>query len=195
MFPKFLVYGLAALALVRATSFQVNFAVSFDTAVTAGVEAGNYYLVNVGTNETLFGVGKGQPVYTSSVSGTPGPLAQWKVEIGAGPNEYKFINIGLGYTTSANNGQLYVSYGPGGDRPINIVTQVQGNADTFTITLSGYGTWSSYWDTYYKRTQVGFAKEYGKPRTVVEIRTCCLNGDGDQYKVAWAIQYCWFWAC
>jgi hypothetical protein len=47
-----------------------------ETAVTAGVEAGNYSLVNVGKNETLFGAGKGQPVYMKSALSTPEPLSQ-----------------------------------------------------------------------------------------------------------------------
>jgi hypothetical protein len=94
MLPKFLACGLAALALVRATPFQVNLAGGksppytlfspihrvnlqpLETAVTAGVEAGNYSLVNVGKNETLFGAGKGQPVYMKSALSTPEPLSQ-----------------------------------------------------------------------------------------------------------------------
>ncbi|KAJ7348094.1 hypothetical protein DFH08DRAFT_936749 [Mycena albidolilacea] len=164
MLPKFLACGLAALALVRATPFQVNIAVFFDTAVTAGIEAGNYCIVNIGRNETLSGVGKGQPAYTESTPGMPGPLAQWKVEPAVGSNEFKFFNIGLNSSTSTNNGQLYVSYGPGDLSLTHAVTPVQGKADTFTpevliqstkITRILYGgAWTTYWDSYYKRTQV-----------------------------------------
>ncbi|KAJ6598308.1 hypothetical protein DFH09DRAFT_1131525 [Mycena vulgaris] len=132
MLPKFLACGLAALALVRATPFQVNVAVSFDTAVTAGIEAGNYYLVNVGRNETLFGEGRG-PVFVKSIPGTPGPLAQWKVEPGAGSNEYKFLNIGLDYGTAGNNGCLYFWSGARDQSRTHAVTPVQGKADTFIV--------------------------------------------------------------
>ncbi|KAJ6534946.1 hypothetical protein B0H19DRAFT_1323080 [Mycena capillaripes] len=163
MLSKFLAFGLATLALVRATPFQVNIAVSFDTAVTAAVDPGNYYLVNVGRNETLFGAGKGQPVYTNNITATPGPLGQWRVEPVAGSSEYRFFNIGLDSSTSANNGLLYVAYGPSDLSLTHIITPVQGQADTFIvrtlayfprepevliqptkITQPRYGTWGAY---------------------------------------------------
>ncbi|KAJ6566591.1 hypothetical protein B0H19DRAFT_1257793 [Mycena capillaripes] len=163
MLPKFLACGFAALALVRATPFKVNIE-SFDTAITAAVEAGNYYLVNIGRNETLFGAEKGKPVYTANTPGTPGPLAKWKVEPGAKSNEYKLFNIALDSSTSTNNGVLYVSYGPGDLSLTHIVTPVQGQADTFTpevliqsikITLPIRGTWSTQkWDPNYEHYQV-----------------------------------------
>ncbi|KAJ6491524.1 hypothetical protein DFH09DRAFT_1453312 [Mycena vulgaris] len=133
MLPKFLACGLAALAFVRATPSQVNIAVSFDTAVTAGpVQAGNYYLVNVGRNETAYAGSRWRNVITKSIPSTPDPLAQWKAEPGAGSNEYKFFNIGLGCGMSNNNGCVYESCHDH-DRPsAYVVTPVQGKADTFT---------------------------------------------------------------
>ncbi|KAJ6491526.1 hypothetical protein DFH09DRAFT_1338494 [Mycena vulgaris] len=160
MLPKFLACGLAALAFVRATPSQVNIAVSFDTAVTAGpVQAGNYYLVNVGRNETIFSGDRFHQVVTKRIPSTPDPLAQWKVEPGAGSNEYKFFNIGLGCGMSNNNGCVYESCRS--QPSAYVVTPVQGKADTFTpevliqstkITHSQYGlpnAWTAVqWDPY-----------------------------------------------
>ncbi|KAJ6491531.1 hypothetical protein DFH09DRAFT_1208163, partial [Mycena vulgaris] len=156
----FLACGLAALALVRATPFQVNIAVSFDTAVTAGpVEAGNYYLVNVGRNETAFAGNRWRSVVTKSIPSTPDPLAQWKVEPGAGSNEYKFFNIGLGCGMSNNNGCVYESCR--GQPSTYVVTPVQGKADTFTV----HSVWiTGPWDPHnYQDNQVCYRKNVGSP--------------------------------
>ncbi|KAJ6475591.1 hypothetical protein C8R45DRAFT_935232 [Mycena sanguinolenta] len=162
MLMKFLACGLTAMALVGATSFQ-----SFDAAITSGIEAGNYYLVNLGKNETLFGAGKGKPVYTKSTPDAPGLLAQrktqWKVQPGAVSNEYKFFNVGLNSSTSANNGRLYVSYGPLDLSLTHVVTPVEAKTDTFIITLPGYGTWGTHWDSYDKQTEVFFGTNTGSP--------------------------------
>ncbi|KAF7357256.1 hypothetical protein MSAN_01320800 [Mycena sanguinolenta] len=165
MLPKFLAYGLAALALVGATPFQANMAACSDNAVTtaAAVEAGNYYLLNVGTNEMLFSQGRAQPLYTKSTLGTPEPLAQWKVEPGAKPDEYKIFNIGSNLTTAGNNGRVYLSY-PNGPSLTYVVTPAKGNADMFTITAVGYraGTLKvANWDTYYNQNQVWFTENTG----------------------------------
>ncbi|KAF7357263.1 hypothetical protein MSAN_01321500 [Mycena sanguinolenta] len=157
MLPTFLAYGLAALALVRATPSQRE-----DTPVTAaaGIEAGNYYLLNFATDETLFSQGAGQPVYTERTLGTGKPLGQWKVAPGAKPDEYKFYNIGSNMSTAGNNGHVYLSY-PNGPSLTHVVTPAKGIEDMFIITTPGYGTWANRWDSYYKKNQVFFTPNTG----------------------------------
>ncbi|KAK7018550.1 hypothetical protein R3P38DRAFT_1302936 [Favolaschia claudopus] len=156
MLAKFLDYALAALTLIGANPLQVPDSFDAATSTATLIEPGNYRLINIGRNESLFGLRMGSPVFTKANDNST--LVEWRVEPGTAPNEYTFFNIGLDTGMRTNNGGIYMSYLPRDDKSLShVVTPVQGKPDTFIITVPRYGTWTAHkfdWDHNYEHAQV-----------------------------------------
>ncbi|KAK6992102.1 hypothetical protein R3P38DRAFT_2803148 [Favolaschia claudopus] len=133
MLSKVLDYALAALTLIGANPLQAPNSLDAALSTVTLIEPGNYRLINIGRNESLYGLRMGNPVFTKANENST--FAEWKVEPGPGPNEYKFFNIGWDTGMQTNNGGLYVSYLPKDRTLTHVVAPVQGKADTFIVRI------------------------------------------------------------